>query len=290
MKLLVYVNNYQHKLKRLLLLMAMAVFVVGLALYILDGMIPQLGIPAQFVPTSILSALIPALSLLLVYELLLLILSVQEPLVPFIRHMFEVVSLIVLRDLFKKLDQLATDASPQLYIEFAVIAIGSILIYFLVEVLQRIEKNFDDQMVSKNKLPKASRPLKGFKDVLEVVLLALFFCLTIYEAVAWLLGVPNAGFNETFLSITFSGIIVFNFLLLFLSLLATDNYEILFEYSALLLASAIVLIAIPMDPIVSMPMILGALLFVLATLFLHGFAHGQRLGALFKQVKEQGNG
>lgn len=284
-RLLLHINTQQRYFKRVLLIAALLVFVAGLILLLIDKTLPDVALPAQFVPSSILSALIPALSLILVYELLLLVFSVQGPLVPFIRHMFEVVSLIVLRDLFKKLDQLAYDATAQLYIEFGVIVVGSLLIYFLVEVLHRVENNFVGTELKEKELPKSNVTLISSKDILELVLLTAFLGLVAYEAVAWSMGVPDTGFNNTFLNLTFSGIIVFNFLLLFISLLATDTYETLFEYSALLLSSATVLIAIPMEPLVGVPLIIAALLFVLVTLFLHGFARGQRLGAMFKQVK-----
>ncbi|HSH18107.1 MAG TPA: hypothetical protein VK978_01865 [Candidatus Saccharimonadales bacterium] len=282
-----FVDRHLVFFKRGLLVVALLTFVVGMLTLLIDSLFPGLGIPQRFVPKSVLAAVVPGLSVLLVYELLLVILAARGPLVPFVRHMFELVSLIVLRDLFKKLEELSANGHTGLYLEVGVIAAGSLLLYFLAEVLQRIESNVVGQELTEQDLPKPNRRLNRLKDMLEIILLAAFVVLTLFEGIGWLLGIPGTGFAKSFLNYSFLGIIVFNFFLLFISLLDTDDYETLFEYSALLLASVIVFIALPLHPFIQLPMIIAAFLFVLITLFLHGFARGQRLGTLFRQLRER---
>ncbi|MBC7546683.1 hypothetical protein H7171_02960 [Candidatus Saccharibacteria bacterium] len=286
-EILAKINGQRSKIKLVMLGISLAVFLIGVALYLGSLAFNELPVSARFVPNSVLMAITPALSVLLVYELFVLILSVQDTLVTFIRHLFEVVSLIVIRDMFKSLEQLSSNPDTRLYIEFGVIAIGSLVVYFLVEVLERIENNFISMSLEIKDSPKKSALLAYVKNYLELLLILAFLGLSLYQGIAWLAGVHGTGYNTAFLNIAFSGVIFFNFILLFLSLFATDNYETLFEYSSLVLASAIVLIALPKNPLIYVPLIISALLFVIITMLMHGFARGQSLGSLFRQIKHR---
>lgn len=128
------------------------------------------------------------------------------------------------------------------------------------------------------------------KGWFESGLFIFFTGLVAYEAVGWLVGVPSAGFNAAFLELTFSALIVFNVVLLFLTLFSTEGYETLFEHSALVLASLTVLIAISKDPIIAVPLIIAALLFVIVTLLLHGFARGRPITGQMKTLKSTRKG
>lgn len=286
-EVLARINGQRSKIKLVMLAISLAVFLIGVTLYLGSLAFDGLPVSARFLPNSVLMAITPALSVLLVYELFVLILSVQDTLVTFIRHLFEVVSLIVIRDMFKSLEQLSSSPDTRLFIEFGVIATGSLVVYFLVEVLERIENNFISMSLEIKDSPKKNALLAYVKNYLELLLLLAFLGLSLYQGIAWLAGVYGTGYNTAFLNIAFSGVIFFNFILLFLSLFATDNYETLFEYSSLVLASAIVLIALPKNPLIYVPLIISALLFVIITMLMHGFARGQSLGSLFRQIKHR---
>lgn len=283
-----WIVAHQKGIKHALLLTALLTFLLAVVSYSISRLFAPGFIPEQFIPSSLLGAITPAISVLLVYELLLLTLSVKGPFVIFIRRQFEVISLIVLRDLFKKMDELAvTDIIPaHLLVELAVVGVGSILLYFFVEVLERIESNFIKGAL-KEELPTKNSWLHSTKGWFEAGLFVFFTVIVAYEAVGWLAGVPGTGFNQAFLELTFSGLIIFNVTLLFLTLLATEGYEILFEHSALIVASLTVLIAISKDTLVAIPLIIAALLFVIVTLMLHGFARGRSISGQLKLLRSR---
>ncbi len=280
-----YIESKEARVKKVLLASALLVFISSVLVYGLSFLFPDLPIPKQLVPPTLLTAITPALSVLLVYELFLLTLATHGPFIMFVRREFEVISLIVLRDLFKILDNLAADTTQQLLTEVVVVMVGSIVLYFFVEVLERIERNFVGGELKQN-LPGQNQILHFLKSILETGVLIFFAGLVAYEGIGSLVGMEAAGYGPTFLHIVFSALIIYNVIMLFITLLATDSYEVLFEHSALVLASIIVLIALEKDQVVGVPMIIGALLFVICTMFLHGFARGESLSRLFRKINK----
>lgn len=276
--------KHEKQLSTVLLVVALVTFIASVGLFLSGQILPFNFLPERLVPSSLLATIMPALSVLLVYELLLLTLAVREPFVVFVRREFEIISLIVLRDLFKKLEELSVSDDNRLLLELTVVAIGSIVLYFFVEVLERIQRNFIKGEL-KEDLPDKVPWLKEPKRWLELALLVFFAGLVVYETIGLVVGIPGAGYDRLFLTLVFSGLIVFSVVQLFMTLLATSSYEVLFEHSALVLASVVVLIALPKDSLTGVPMIIAALLFVIATLLLHGFARGQALIGVWRQLK-----
>jgi hypothetical protein len=285
-----WIKQHEKRIKQALLLTAAGVFVLGFLLHGVTLVWPGAPIPERFIPPSFLAAITPAISVLLVYELLLLTLAVRGPFVVFVRREFEVISLIVLRELFKKMDELSLSdtVTGGLLGDVAIIAAGSIVLYFFVEVLERIERRFVSGALKKE-IANDARWLQAVKNGLEVGLLAFFAGLAVYEGAGWTLGVPGTGFDAFFLQAVFLALIFYNVMSLFLTLLATEGYETLFEHSALVLASITVLVALPKQTIVAMPLIIVALLFVIMTLLLHGFARGYSMRGMVRRIKKSKN-
>jgi hypothetical protein len=219
--------------------------------------------------------------MLLLYELYSLVASTRGSFIGFIHAQFEIISLIILRDLFKKLDELSYSYDEKLLYELAIVAVGSIVLYFFVEVLERIRHNLDFAAYEERQIQKRDWVRIG-KHVIRVTLAAYFFGLVVFEGVGWLIGLEGTGFGDRFISLVFGGLIVYNVLMLFAVLLVSSSYETLFEHSALVLASSVVLVAIPREPAIAIPLIVCALLFVIATLLLHGFARGSSIRSLMK--------
>jgi|GEM_PF-2521190 len=277
--------RHEKRITRWLLWTALITFLLALASIAVDTFIPNL-IAERFVPTSIFGAITPAISVLLVYEVFVLVLGTRGSFVGFIHREFEVISLIVLRDVFKQMDALSTDASSTILTQLIIIATGSLVLYFLVEVLERIS-----QQIVKDKLEKEAetkkKSLRWLTHIVETVLLAYFLLVVAYEGIGWLLGIPNLSFSTQFLELIFIGLVIYNIISLFRVLLVSNTYETLFEHSALVIASSVVFITLSEPPIIAVPMVIGALVFVVVTLFLHGFARGERLGWSYKKIKRQ---
>lgn len=270
-----------------LLWLAFGVFIIALINLGIGTLLPGF-LPKQFVPNSLFAAITPAISVLLVYELLLLTLGTRGSFVSFIHREFEIISLIVLRDVFKQLDNLSLGVTPQLLNDLTFVAVGSLVLYLLVEVLERVNQQIvsgklDQAHVSQNKV------INFLSHIVETILLIYFVAIVFYEGIGWLLGTPGLGFSTQFLELVFMALITYNIINLFMILIVSHTYETLFEHSALVLASSIVFITLSEPPHIAVPMVIGALTFVVLTLFLHGFARGETLSWSLSKIKRKQN-
>ncbi|HET8883955.1 MAG TPA: hypothetical protein VFM68_00610 [Candidatus Saccharimonadales bacterium] len=280
-----YLIKHEKTISKIILITALGVFLFSLLSYGFDNFYPNI-LPRQFVPDSLLSTIDAAFALILIYELFALTLGTRGPFISFIHREFEIISLIVLRDVFKQLDQLSATFNHQLLVELAVVAAGSILLYFFVELLERVSNNLLSGPIKEERLTEKSW-LLAVKSLSQLLLIVYFIGIVAYEGIGWLIGVPTLGYGTNFLILVFSGLIIYNILTLFIVLISATTYETLFEHSALVLASSVVLISLPRDPLVSVPMIIGALLFVIATVFLHGYANGNSFGSLARESRNK---
>lgn len=280
-------KKHEKLIGKLLIGAALATFLVSLTFFGIDLVWPGV-LPERLVPRSLLATITPGIIMLLLYELYILVLSTRGTFIGFIHVQFEIISLIILRDLFKKLDELSHGVTPHLLTELTVVAIGSIVLYFFVEILERIRHNLSFAAYEEKELARLTWTQRG-KRGLRILLGTYFFFLVLAEGIGWLAGIPGTGFDTRFLTLVFGGLIVYNVLMLFAVLLISNSYETLFEHSALVLASSVVLVSLRLDPVVAIPLIVGALLFVIATLMLHGFARGASIRSLMKvAVKTKG--
>lgn len=275
----------EKQITKYLLWSAFVVFVLSMISYGVNTFFAT-PLPERFVPTSLFAAITPAISVLLVYELFALTLGTRGSFVSFIHREFEIISLIVLRDVFKQLDNLSAHVTNQLLLELVIVAVGSLVLYFLVEVLERIK-----QQIVSGKLEQAhfseSKVMRAIDHVVEAGLLLYFVAIVIYEGVGWILGIQGLGFSTQFLELVFAGLVVYNIVNLFMVLIVSHTYETLFEHSALVLASSIVFITLSEPPYISVPMVIGALSFVVITLFLHGFTRGESLSWSLSKINKK---
>jgi hypothetical protein len=284
LSLLDFLKKYEPVITHFLLAMAFLVFLCNVSIYLIDLAFPDI-LPKSITPASIFSTITPAISVVLLYELFVLTLSAGGSFINFIHREFEIISLIVLRDVFKKLDGLSTGVSSELLAELAIVAFGSLILYFFVEILERIASNV--KVTTKLNPTRSSRWLGSIKTVLISILLFYFLFMTGYEIIGMISGYAGFGFDKIFLEYIFKGLVLFNIAMLFVVLIVEHTYEILFEHSALILASSVVLISLSEKPIIAVPMVITALLFVIATLLLHGFARGESAGLILQKVKDK---
>lgn len=282
LSLLKLLKKHEKVITRFLLIGAFLIFLVSVVFYLTDIVFPNI-LPKQVVPTSIFSTIPPAISVVLLYELFILTLSAGDSFIRFIHREFEIISLIVLRDVFKKLDNLSAGVTSDLLLELVVVTIGSLVLYFFVEVLERIASNLKNAVQAKPS--KSDRWVLSIKTIFISMLLFYFLGMTTYELIGMLSGQSGFGFDKTFLEYIFRGLVLFNIAMLFVVLIVEHSYETLFEHSALILASSIVLISFSEKPLIAIPMVVAALLFVIATLLLHGFARGESIRLTLKKIK-----
>jgi len=285
-KLIDHFNQILPKIQQTIIIIALASFFISIAIYFASFQ-NLINLPERFTPATFLSCLAVPLSILLVYELFLLVKATAGSFIGFVIVQFEVISLILLRDLFKRIDELQQDYSLTVITDISIVAVGGIILYFLIEVLERISKHFVEGELKEEIPGKEGKRLRQFKMFLELFLLLFLIVVVIYEVIGYFIGIGNTGLNTNFVQIIFSGLIVYSIAQLLLVLIVNTRYETLFEHSAMVLASVVVLASLESPTYVRVPLVIGSLLFVIATLFLHGFARGKRFGSMLEEVQKK---
>ncbi len=251
-----------------LLLLAIGVFAVALLLYGANLLNIRLPLAPNLIPKSLFATLVPPLTVLTVYELVHLAVAVQAPLVQFIRTLFQVVSVTILSDLMKDLSKLPLRGpSVAQLTEPGMLLAAAFLLYLLIEFLERLERRH-----VRSSKPKMTPRLAPYRNVFAWGLLAYVVGFAAYNAVGLLTSIPHVGFTDEFLRLIFSGFVIVNVFILLIALFFVKTYETLFEFFALVLASVMVLYAVPLATPPKLTIVFAALIFSIATLSLSGFA------------------
>lgn len=232
-------------------------------------------IPERFVPKNFLDTINAPLTLILVYEIYLLVASTSHSIIEFISKQFEVITLIILRSVFKDLSHLSTYpditlATPLVW-TIGISLVGSLFLYFLIEVFQRFQQQF-----STRELSLEPQGLTEAKQQSTILLSVFVLAVTLYYGTIWIMG-TGTGFEINYFKQIFSLLIIFDVVLLILSMHYFNSFELLFEYSALILASVLVLIAIPLAVPAKLVLVSSALIFCIGTVRLHSFVRENEL-------------
>jgi len=246
-------DRSQHRLESLFVTLAIGGFLFHLLLILskrcLPGFAPQMttGISSNF-----LQAVYTPFSFILFYEVLLLVLALPKSLTTSICKQYEIISLIVIRRVFKDIgsfDDFGSWLTDTETVKIVLLDMGGALLMFLaVTLFYRIR-----QTVVK---AETIRDLKGFirfKKVLTLVLGAVLIVLATGNFVAWFDSVmPWNGdteknllnLEEYFFPAFFEFMIFTDVLLLIVSIRYYDRYEYLFRNSGFVISTVLLRISL----------------------------------------------
>ncbi len=251
-----------------LLFLAIVVFAAVLLIYAASLIGIQLPFSDKLIPDSLLSTLIPPLTIITVYELVRLAVAIQASLVEFIRTLFQVVSVIIISDLLKNMAKLPGDNLDLIKLsDPGMLLAASILLYFFIELLERRERR-----VLNSKHPKITPHLAPYRKVFAWGLLVYVVSFSAYTAAALITGWPHTQYLTEFLRLILAGFVIVNVFILLIALFFVKTYETLFEFFALVLASVMVFFALPLQALPKIVIVFAALFFSIATLSLHGYS------------------
>ena len=261
---------YRISSSSILLFGLLLVMVAPLLLYMADYLGMWRGVlPDRLVPDSLFTILIAPFSVLLLYELTLLAQSIAKTIAIFTRLQFEVVSLILVRECFKKLEEIRLDGVAwSTLLEPLILISGGLALYFIIELIERSQVRYDRNSKPD---PAVLRRWKYRIARLCGIGIGLF---AVYETVSWLCGGRPVWLGSAFIAEAFVVLIAGNVVQLIVSAAYTHAYEPLFEYSVLILASVMTMVVLLQPAALKVPIVVCMALFALATLYLHGYARG----------------
>ena len=267
-------------IERTILILAILSFIVHLLLIYLAPYLSFLD-PNSALLGSPIAAVYTPFSFILVYEVYLLVFYLPRSITTYISKQYEIISLIIIRRLFKDLAnlKLSTDwFSIKGDLQFTYDILASIMLFYLLYWFYRLNKN---RKIMNQAEPPISPALDRFvhlKKAIAVVLVPLLLGLALYTFGKWgylefsnydgsfgeLKNVNNVFFDEFF-----TVLIIIDVLLLLVSFFYTDKYHKVIRNSGFVISTILIRISFSVDGLVNTVLIVFAVVFGLTILAIH---------------------
>lgn len=267
-------------IERTILVLAIASFLLHLGciyfaehIAFLNPDSPLLGSPIAAVYTPF--------SFILVYEVYLLVYYLPRSITTYISKQYEIISLIIIRRLFKDLAnlKLSTDwFTIKDDLQFTYDILASVMLFYLLYWFYRLNKN-RKTVPTNNAVPdSAVDKFVRFKKMIAVILVPLLFILALYTFGKWgyLEFTDNDGslkelknINNIFFDEFFTILIIVDVLLLLVSFFYTDKYHKVIRNSGFVISTILIRLSFSVDGLVNTVLIVFAVIFGLFMLAIH---------------------
>jgi len=223
------------------------------------------------------SAVYTPFSFILIYEVYLLIYYLPKSITTYITKQYEIITLIIIRKLFKDLSALELSANwfeNKGDLQFTYDLVASLLLFYLIFLFQKQGKRQTDQQII-NK-PIIDRFVKK-KKLIAVVLVPLFFVMSLYTLINWTSEIYFSAsklptfesINNLFFDQFFTVLILVDVVLLLISFFYTDQFHKIIRNSGFVISTILIRMSFAVTGFISTILIVVAVLFGLAIIAIH---------------------
>ncbi len=269
----------KHKGERMVLYIAILSFLVHLTIIYLS----KFGIIKGFKDSALLSGPIAAIytpfSFILVYEVYLLIYYLPKSITTYIRKQYEIITLIVIRRIFKDLAnlELSSDWFEIKYdLQFTYDIIASIILFGILYLFHSRSR----LTIASDKSPKQYEKINRFiifKKSLAFVLVPILIALASYTFGTWIidklstetLGYYFKDINDVFFDEFFTLLIIVDVILLLVSFFHTDEFHKVIRNSGFIISTILIRLSFSVDGLINTVLIVAAVLFGLIILMIY---------------------
>lgn len=267
-------------IERIILVLAIASFVLHLVCIYFSEQIPFLNPDSPLLGNPIAAVYTP-FSFILVYEVYLLVYYLPRSITTYISKQYEIISLIIIRRLFKDLAnlKLSTDwFTIKDDLQFTYDILASLMLFYLLYWFYRLNKNRKKLNTEDRTLGIAVDKFVRFKKIIAVILVPLLFALAVFTFGKWgyLEFADNDGslkelknINNIFFDEFFTILIIVDVLLLLVSFFYTDKYHKVIRNSGFVISTILIRLSFSVDGLVNTLLIVFAVIFGLAILAIH---------------------
>jgi hypothetical protein len=231
--------------------------------------------------SSPISAIYTPFSFILFFEVYLLVYFLPRSITVYISKQYEIITLIVIRRLFKDLSQLelSSDWFEIKYdLQFTYDLIAALILFFLIFLFNKLNKKASQGKIIKQNLPPKLKVFIARKKILAAFLVPVFIIMAIVSLFQWSMIsfiTPEAAvgymrdINEVFFDEFFTVLIMTDVLLLLLSLYHTNEFSRVFRNSGFIISTILIRLSFGTDGLLNTVLIVVAVLFGLAILAIH---------------------
>ncbi len=274
-------EEVRERIERAILILAIASFIIHLTIiYLVDFGIIKLAETSDLLNNPI-AAIYTPFSFILLYEVYLLIYYLPKSFTTYIGKQYEIISLIIIRRLFKDLSNLDLEGDwfkTKYDLQFTYDLVTSIIIFALIYVFYRQSRieitNKAGKETNLNALAKFIKIKKG----IALMLVPIFMALTVYSFTKWFYSVAYPGditynsfknINNIFFEQFFNILIFADVLILLFSFFITDEFHKVVRNSGFIISTILIRISFSASGLANNILIIFAIIFGLSMLFIH---------------------
>jgi len=227
--------------------------------------------------TNPISAVYTPFSFILIYEVYLLIYYLPKSFTTYITKQYEIITLIIIRKLFKDLSTLELTADwfeIKGDLQFTYDLLASLILFYLIFLFQKQGKQKTKKAIEENNV--IQRFVKR-KKIVAVILVPLFFTMALYTLIDWSAGlsittdtIPSfESINNLFFDQFFTVLILVDVVLLLISFFYTDQFHKIIRNSGFVISTILIRMSFAVTGFISTILIVVAVLFGLAIIAIH---------------------
>jgi hypothetical protein len=293
-----YSARRQTQLDRLVVGVSIAGFLTHLGLVFLAS---ALSAPPALIAAAgknYLSAIYTPFSFILFYEVLMLIAALPKSTTQSIAKQFEIVSLIFIRSFFKEIAELngvgkLVDLSPNVWPVFLNVSAGLVM-FLLVTVFLHLARRRDEHDRPKHELLELEKFISR-KKAIALGLTVLLLALAVHRVIQYAREVYDATYrgspahrdvNAFFYTDVFAVMIFTDVVIVILSLVVSDRYELVFRNSAFVISTILIRFSLTAGWPFSALLALMGMVFGIVTLLIYNYHLGVA-GVHWSRVKPE---
>ncbi len=279
---LLYAEPRRAFLDRLVVWVSIAGFIVHLLLVFLASTLPSPPPLIASVGTNYLAAIYTPFSYILFYEVLMLIVALPQSTTHSIAKQYEIVSLIFIRNFFHAIAELRgigkiTSLSPDVVPVFGNLSAG--LVMFLLVTIFLHAANRGKTAVPKTESAEVAA-LVSRKKIIALGLTILLLALAVRSVIDYLVdvfnviyrnGTPGADSSASFYTQVFMVMIFTDVLIVILSLVVSDRYELVFRNAAFVISTILIRFSLTAGWPYGALLALMGMTFGILTLFIYNY-------------------
>lgn len=276
---LVFSESFKKKIERIFVTLSIISFVIHLLL-ILMNYIGIIDFPDNKLLTNPIAAIYTPFSFILVYEVFLVIYYLPRSISQYIRKQYEIITLILVRRIFKDLANLdlTADWFNQKYdLQLTYDLISTLLLFVIIYLYNHYNTKNKSLVIKKEKVENLDVFIKRKKTIALVLIPVLVF-LALSSLIKWIyieiISLDYVFFsiqdiNEVFFNEFFTVLIMADVLLLLISLYKTDKFHEIFRNSGFIISTILIRISFSAEGLMNNVLIISSVLYGFLMLILN---------------------
>ncbi len=272
-------KELKNKIERIVVWSAIIFFILHLIfIVIVDAHLLESSVFKDLTISPI-SAIYTPFSIILIYEVYLLVYYLPKSISSYIGKQYEIITLILIRKIFYDLSKLEFTSnwfSIEGDLKFTVDIVATLVLFTLIFLFYKIYKK--NKAIEKKDISDKTQSYINLKKIFASILVPIAAILAVYSFVSWIyettinpieISDSIKSINNIFFDDFFSILILTDVLLLLFSLLQTDEFSRVIRNSGFIISTILIKLSFSADGILNAILIVAAVSFGVILLYIY---------------------